>query len=1479
MGERRRVLFVVGVALLVGALAGSGAGAAAPGGSVPGTGTVTGLIYDAATSAPLAAAQVMICGGSGSFGATADQSGIYVFSDVPPGTYTLCAYVPDYYLQAVPGVLVVADQTTTVNNGLVPLVPGTGSVTGRVYDTGTDSSLAGAQVMICDGFTPLLATTDGGGIFLFSDVPAASYMVCAQAMGYPEKRVGPVAVLGGQTTTVDVGLTGSGGGTGNVTGLVYDIDTGSPLAGAQVKICDGYFPLVATTDQNGIYLFSGLPAGTYIVCAEFAGYLPQYVAPVAVTADQTTTVDLALIHEAPVPGTLSCPDWYITLDNFGYSDWMIQTFPDQAPHENLSGEWGAAVRYDGIPTPDGKSMWLTTFFLYPDFVTNSNFYTTVPLEVSDDPSNPVVGQDTGYSQISNGVVTIDIRYRMHDTASFTAGGMRPGGVGAELPLHTGRYVLEQTYEVRNVSAAPLTNVSFFQFLHSHPNDDYGPNNYMVYDDTLYRVGAFEEHRYDVTSYGASVWNPPGSDITGFSSSVAPDAWGLGNYPGHFGEPATGLYHSVLDDALPGNYAVGPDEVAGAMKWQIGTLGPGESFTRAVLLWNGYTIAGITTDPEIAASLSRLHEAVDRYVEAESRLHAKYAAKGYKRVLALSDPEQLIFDEVTDLVANGAVSLAVGKLASKGLIKGGEVALERILDGLVGLGLLEIAGAGMNRLLTGLDPAWTEEQMADEIHTRVMGGDGVWRLGQGATGVLGLKAELDTAFASVVVPPVLPPELTVADLVAAIDTVTQAVEKATPAAAEPADECRLYWHMPGLCALDMEPSNPTYIGGTSSQTRAYASAIGLYDAEQTISAVRKWTCFAAIVGLGGVKIAVSLTGVGAVPAEALYWGGVVHGCATSGLVMEAVDLAAWAGLWHETIQYHSAFVSDLNIVSGAVEDTLAQVSDSLAGSSLYGCSRTMAVTAWEAPDLEVGILDTEAAGQATVSVANNDAVAGSARVFMEALVGDTVYQVFPSDTYAVPSGDTETIPIDFSLPASSLFSADHYTARFVVLTSAGVTVRQQSFRVCSILGCFLDDLLASEVGTLSSGESDETLVSVPAGAAKAEFSMGFLGSDFDLHVYDAADRHVGYNYGTATVDLEIPGAVYSGPTANPETISIPGAGGQQFRAVVVAVDVPRPEDWNLTVRTEPARPAALGTGAAGIVLRADPGLVDTATLPISEVGGQQTATGLQGSCTGLDTLLTGRSLPGSCVSVQFPETQVEAGQTIAASVRVDVPLDELPGNYYGELTIQHDGGELIVPLTVRVGPGYSIFEDVPPDHWAVGEVMAVYWHHIAFGYSRDPMIYAPNRPVSRDQMAVYMARAMAGGDENVPDLGCDEGNPPFPDVPCDNWARKYIQYCKDEGIIQGYWNGYHPDEVVSRAQMAVYVARAMAGGDGNVIDPGCDEGNPPFPDVLCDHWARKYIQYCKDQGVVQGYWNGYHPDEAVNRGQMAIYVQRAFDLPM
>jgi len=111
-------------------------------------------------------------------------------------------------------------------------------------------------------------------------------------------------------------------------------------------------------------------------------------------------------------------------------------------------------------------------------------------------------------------------------------------------------------------------------------------------------------------------------------------------------------------------------------------------------------------------------------------------------------------------------------------------------------------------------------------------------------------------------------------------------------------------------------------------------------------------------------------------------------------------------------------------------------------------------------------------------------------------------------------------------------------------------------------------------------------------------------------------------------------------------------------------------------------------------------------------------------------------------------------------------------------------------------------------------------------------------------------------------------PPFTDVPCDHWAINYIKAVKDAGITKGcnppQNDRFCPEDVVTRAQMAAFIIRAIEG------EPTNYNTNPYFSDVPSSHWAFKYIQRVKERNIAQGYpgTNLYGPEDNVTREQMA-----------
>ncbi len=183
--------------------------------------------------------------------------------------------------------------------------------------------------------------------------------------------------------------------------------------------------------------------------------------------------------------------------------------------------------------------------------------------------------------------------------------------------------------------------------------------------------------------------------------------------------------------------------------------------------------------------------------------------------------------------------------------------------------------------------------------------------------------------------------------------------------------------------------------------------------------------------------------------------------------------------------------------------------------------------------------------------------------------------------------------------------------------------------------------------------------------------------------------------------------------------------------------------------------------------------------------------------------------------------------------------------------------------------------MPADFWAFPQIFACLQGGLVAGFPDGS--YQPALPVTRDQMAVYIARGLAGGDANMPTATAT-----FTDVGTDHWAFRYIEYCSARNIVQGYWDStYRPQEPVARDQMAVYVARSVVNPRGEAgLAYYTAPATPSFPDVPADWWAFKYIEYCRSHAIVQGFPDGnYRPGVVVTRDQMAVYVQRAFQLAL
>ena len=126
-----------------------------------------------------------------------------------------------------------------------------------------------------------------------------------------------------------------------------------------------------------------------------------------------------------------------------------------------------------------------------------------------------------------------------------------------------------------------------------------------------------------------------------------------------------------------------------------------------------------------------------------------------------------------------------------------------------------------------------------------------------------------------------------------------------------------------------------------------------------------------------------------------------------------------------------------------------------------------------------------------------------------------------------------------------------------------------------------------------------------------------------------------------------------------------------------------------------------------------------------------------------------------------------------------------------------------------GSGYSppaptgnVFLDVGVADFAASFIEQLLQDGITAGCGNGN--YCPNATVTRDQMAVFLLRAMHGAGYSPP-----PATGMFLDVPLDHWAARWIEQLAAEGITAGCGNGnYCPAAPVTRDQMAVFLVRAF-----------------------------------------------------------------------
>ncbi|MHA7964422.1 cadherin-like beta sandwich domain-containing protein [Paenibacillus sp. CAU 1782] len=185
----------------------------------------------------------------------------------------------------------------------------------------------------------------------------------------------------------------------------------------------------------------------------------------------------------------------------------------------------------------------------------------------------------------------------------------------------------------------------------------------------------------------------------------------------------------------------------------------------------------------------------------------------------------------------------------------------------------------------------------------------------------------------------------------------------------------------------------------------------------------------------------------------------------------------------------------------------------------------------------------------------------------------------------------------------------------------------------------------------------------------------------------------------------------------------------------------------------------------------------------------------------------------------------------------------------------DGGESEETPT----SGYSDIKE----HWAEEAVKRASELGIVSGYTDHS--FMPERQVSRAEFTIMLMKAIGQDVLGEPVRFTDQGQIP-------EWAMESIAKAVAKGIVGGYGDGsFQPSKTISRAEMAVMIARALSLPNQATVSAGfADDSSIP-------EWAKSSVHILKEQGILSGRGgNRFDPSAFTTRAEAITLILRLLD---
>ncbi|SFS43689.1 carboxypeptidase regulatory-like domain-containing protein [Marininema halotolerans] len=222
----------------------------------------------------------------------ADENGVFMVNELPPGEYTINAHANLFQNQII-GAIVNSDVMTLTQ---IVLQPNPGTLQGTV-----SPATNGTLVKMYTGDNIFLVTlvTDPNGHFFITGLAPGNYILTATQPGFITQRIGAI-VNSDQTTTVAISLVPEPAG---ITGRITDTN-GNPINQAVIRVLDLNETILATAfaDSDGHYTLDGLPSGIRIIQVSAPSYKNIFDTVTLTPGNTLTGVNFTL---QPNPGQIN----------------------------------------------------------------------------------------------------------------------------------------------------------------------------------------------------------------------------------------------------------------------------------------------------------------------------------------------------------------------------------------------------------------------------------------------------------------------------------------------------------------------------------------------------------------------------------------------------------------------------------------------------------------------------------------------------------------------------------------------------------------------------------------------------------------------------------------------------------------------------------------------------------------------------------------------------------------------------------------------------------------------------------------------------------------------------------------------------------------------------------------------------------------------------------------------------------------------